>query len=306
MSLSTFKKNDTNLLLISNCYICLSYLLELANRFKLDLEEEERLFAYCSQTLGNSIMKDEHNFSKLLEDFEKHHALPPSFSTFRNALLGLFLEMNTANRISKHIIENLLQKNGFCSPESVHSILTELRTQILVSKGKTSYFYETLMDACTALYSKDVVQACNLINYLVSGGGRIANEVDLTSKAFEQWLFLHQTAVQEDDKELKQSTLGRLACEFVSSTGDVSCRLRCLCVLEKWSTSEKIEGDELEKLLKELEELGFHLDYKPCSFEVKGIVLKDSPMEMKDPNICPYERQIILEEMLLALGSGSI
>jgi hypothetical protein len=169
-----------------------------------------------------------------------------------------------------------------------------------------SYFYETLLEACTMLYSEDVVQACNLINYLFWGEEwGIGNELERTSKAFEQWLYLYLTAVQEDDKELKQSTLERLASEFVSSSND-TCRVRCLCVLEKWSTSNKIESDELQKLLKELQGLGFDLGYQPCSLEVGGIVLKDSPMEMKDPNICPYERQIILEEMLLALGSGAI
>ena len=36
------------------------------------------------------------------------------------------------------------------------------------------------------------------------------------------------------------------------------------------------------------------------------VALKDIPAQQTDPHVCPYENQVMLEEALLALGSGVI
>ena len=300
------KKNDTNLLLISHCQMCLSYLLNLAKKFKLNLVEEDNLLRYCSGLVGSRILKDEHNFSQLLENFETEHSFPLSWSALATSLMSLFSEVNTANRLSEQMIEDFLKSNAFCSPESVDEVLSGLSKQVLESKGKVTYLYETLMDECTKLYSVDVVQGCNLIQYLISNKPKHDLHFDVSAKAFQQWLYLNSEIVHDDDKELRDTTLLALQRKFTSSTSGDGYKLKLLCVLEDWSIRTKIQEEKLEKTLKELEEIGFKLEYKQCSLGVSKVVLKDNPMQLKDPNICPYERQIMLEEMLLALGSGSI
>ena len=52
--------------------------------------------------------------------------------------------------------------------------------------------------------------------------------------------------------------------------------------------------------------MGVELDYNVFTFDITRIVLKEKPIQHKDLTVCPYESQIMLEEMLLALGSGTI
>ncbi|QDZ17783.1 hypothetical protein HOP50_01g02910 [Chloropicon primus] len=298
---------DCSALVISNCFLCFGYLLKLANKFKLNLPEEDVLLDFCSDLVLSKIMADDagKELIRSLEDFENRQSLPRSYPMLSESLLSLFSEVNSAKTLSGLLLDKLLKKGAFCSGELLQSILLGLEKEIESFGGTISYLYETFMEACTALYAKDLVQACNLVTFLFSSRILGFLDVDVESKAFEQWLYLRSVEVEEEDQGGRGSTLKDLEARFARSERGERRMLRFLCVLENWAMGEDVGDESMKSTLKELEERGLALGYKECSLSVSRVALKD-PTDYKDPNICPYESQIMLEEMLLALGSGTI
>ena len=300
------KRRQTNLLIVRNCYLYLGHLLGLAHRFKAHLPEEDALLGFCSETIGQNLLKEEEEMLlKALRDFEDEFSLPKSYATMSDSFFGIFSEVNTAKKVSKNLIDNFLKNNAFSRQDSVESVVTTLANRISDSKGDVGYFNETLLESCSRLYSLDLVQANQLAHFIFSRQG-IDLSLDESARAFEQWLYLQLALVHEDDKELKAQTARDLELKFTSSDKNSKIMLRYLCALENWCSSEKISNKKLESVLEELKELGVELDYNVFTFDITRIVLKEKPIQHKDLTVCPYESQIMLEEMLLALGSGTI
>mmetsp|Transcript_9415 Transcript_9415/g.23433 ORF Transcript_9415/g.23433 Transcript_9415/m.23433 type:complete len:524 (-) Transcript_9415:1217-2788(-) len=311
--------SNMSLLLLNHCYLCLSHLLDMASRFKLKLKEEEKLLSFCADTVGKIVVQNDadESVAAALGNFERENFpnCPSSTQLIFDSLFGHFTEMDSSTRVLRHIMENLVKKSVFSSPESVEEIVRELSRRVGESKGETLFFNEALMEFCAELYGQDLSQASNIALFMLSGEGKdlLDSGLQVSTVAFQQWLHLQLVATQEEsDKELKASTLMELESSFASSFASAcsgsneKATLKFLCAIENWCTREKVTSTKLESVLKQLEDMGCQIDYALCSLNVTKVMLKNTSSQGRIPHICPYESQVMIEEMLLALGSGQI
>ena len=309
------KGNESSFLLLSQCYACLSHLLQLVNKFRLGLPQEGTLLGFCSEIVGKRVMVDqvEASVHKSLVDFETKAGIPQSYAMLSLAFFALFSKSNASERVGDFLLENLLKRNAFSSQESIQSILSEIEDALTTSEGGgEAYFHETLLEALTRMFSKDFTQATNILFFLFASdsGSSIVRgkpKEEAGAMAFRQWLHLRMAPTREEaEEEVKARALRELEGAFSSCKREERYLLRLLCVMETWCTRENISSEDLEGVLRDLDGMGCTINYNVCTLGVNQVKLKDQPLEYNDPNVCPYESQIMLEEMLLALGSGNI
>ena len=303
------KSEDSSLLVISSCYACLGLLLKLASKFKLNLPQEDDLLDFCVEVVATQAgdVDFDGGLATALRAFEVRHSMPKSLEALSSSLLGMYSHAGTARRISGCLLDKLSARSELSSRESVEAILLPLGDRVAVSGGSATLFYASLLEACRGLYRKDLVQASNLVLFVLQGVAedRLAcKDIGGRARALEQWLSLRAVpSADEGEEGLRRGALEELEGHMRDLPGG---KLDLVRVLENWSNREEVQGRPLDVIIRDLGERGVVLKFKPCTLGVTLVALKDIPAQQTDPHVCPYENQVMLEEALLALGSGVI